>query len=97
VIRTGFLTIKGGLVRDILYPRPSKFKFYQDSLIFIGSMAALAILGFIGTIPFMLKYNLSVEQIIVRSLDLLTVTVPPALPAAMTVGTVYSLSRLKRN
>ena len=31
-----------------------------------------------------------------RSLDLITITVPPALPAAMTVGTVLSISRLKK-
>lgn len=31
-----------------------------------------------------------------RSLDLITITVPPALPAAMTVGTIISLNRLKR-
>lgn len=28
VIRTAFVTTKGNLVRDILYPRPNKFKFY---------------------------------------------------------------------
>lgn len=28
VIRTAFVTTKGNLVRDILYPKPNKFKFY---------------------------------------------------------------------
>lgn len=28
VIRTGYVTTKGALVRDILYPRATKFKFY---------------------------------------------------------------------
>jgi P-type E1-E2 ATPase len=28
VIRTGFVTTKGSLVRDILYPRKTKFRFY---------------------------------------------------------------------
>ncbi len=31
-----------------------------------------------------------------RCLDIVTVVVPPALPAAMTVGTVYAQSRLKK-
>ena len=31
-----------------------------------------------------------------RSLDLVTITVPPALPAAMTAGTIFALSRLKK-
>ena len=33
---------------------------------------------------------------IVRSLDIVTTVVPPALPAALTVGTVYALQRLKK-
>ena len=30
-----------------------------------------------------------------RALDIITIVVPPALPAAMTVGTVYAQNRLK--
>lgn len=33
---------------------------------------------------------------IVRLLDLITISVPPALPAAMSIGVVYALSRLRR-
>ena len=33
---------------------------------------------------------------ILRALDIITVVVPPALPAAMTVGTVYAQNRLKK-
>jgi len=31
-----------------------------------------------------------------RTLDIITIVVPPALPAAMTAGTVYSQIRLKK-
>lgn len=31
-----------------------------------------------------------------RTLDIVTIVVPPALPAAMTVGTYYAQSRLKK-
>jgi cation-transporting ATPase 13A3/4/5 len=51
VIRTGFVTTKGALVRDILYPKATKFKFYQDSLVFVGAMALVGIIGFCGTLP----------------------------------------------
>ena len=34
---------------------------------------------------------------ILRVLDIVTVVVPPALPAAMTVGTVYAQNRLKKS
>ena len=31
-----------------------------------------------------------ISMIILRTLDIITIVVPPALPAAMTVGTVYA-------
>lgn len=37
-----------------------------------------------------------VKEIIVKSLDIITITVPPALPAAMTAGIVYAQRRLKK-
>ena len=54
VVRTGFLTTKGNLVRDILYPKPIHFEFYTDGLKFVGMMACLAILGFCCVVPFMI-------------------------------------------
>uniref|UniRef100_M3ZAC5 Polyamine-transporting ATPase 13A2 n=1 Tax=Nomascus leucogenys TaxID=61853 RepID=M3ZAC5_NOMLE len=36
------------------------------------------------------------NEIVIRALDLVTVVVPPALPAAMTVCTLYAQSRLRR-
>ncbi|MCQ8779971.1 hypothetical protein NQU49_25565, partial [Escherichia coli] len=30
-VRTGFNTTKGALVRSMLFPKPSGFKFYRDS------------------------------------------------------------------
>jgi cation-transporting ATPase 13A2 len=96
VIRTAFVTTKGNLVRDILYPKPTKFKFYRDSLIFVGAMAILAVVGFTITLPAMIADGYSGFEIADRSLDLITITVPPALPAAMTVGIVFAVSRLKK-
>lgn len=42
-----------------------------------------------------ISYNKAGSLIAKRALDLITVVVPPALPAAMSVGLVYSLRRLK--
>lgn len=55
IIRTAFVTTKGNLVRDILYPKPTKFKFYRDSLYFVAVMAILAIVGFACTLPTMIS------------------------------------------
>ena len=50
VVRTGFLTAKGGMVRSILYPKPLNIKFYWDSIKFILLLSVLAAIGFIYTI-----------------------------------------------
>lgn len=49
VVRTGFTTSKGALVRDILYPKPYKYHFYRDSMVVVGIMFVLALIEY-GTI-----------------------------------------------
>lgn len=95
VTRTGYLTTKGSLVRDILYPKEIKFRFYSDGMKFVAIMALISILGFFCTLPFMIKMGTSTVNLIDRSLDLITITVPPALPAAMTCGVVFAIQRLR--
>lgn len=41
--------------------------------------------------------NIEVWDIVIKTLDIVTIAVPPALPAAMTVGKLYALYRLKQN
>lgn len=36
------------------------------------------------------------KELIIRALDVVTIVVPPALPAAMTTGTIYAQGRLKK-
>lgn len=93
---TGFMTSKGALTRDILYPKMLKFKFYRDSLKFVGIMGLIALIGFFISLPYMIKSKLGLEYIIDKSLNLVTITIPPALPAAMTCGTLFAINRLKK-
>lgn len=37
------------------------------------------------------------KELIIRTLDVVTIVVPAALPAAITTGTIYAQSRLKSN
>jgi len=119
VLRTGYLTAKGSLVRSILYPPPADFRFDKDTYRFIWILAAVATSGSIYTavskvskimfkfkslyLSFFLIYTvqasrgLTVFDILVKSLDLFTIVIPPALPAAMTVGRLYALRRLQKH
>ncbi|KAF4585430.1 P-type ATPase [Ophiocordyceps camponoti-floridani] len=96
VVRTGFNTTKGALVRSMLFPKPSGFKLYHDSFKYISVMAAVAGLGFIASFINFLKLGLEWHLIIVRALDLITIVVPPALPATLTIGTNFAIGRLKK-
>ncbi|TGJ86477.1 hypothetical protein E0Z10_g2299 [Xylaria hypoxylon] len=96
VVRTGFNTTKGSLVRSMLFPKPSGFKFYRDSFRYISVMACIALLGFVVSLVNFVRLGLPWHFIIVRALDLITIVVPPALPATLTIGTNFALSRLKK-
>ncbi|XP_076134722.1 polyamine-transporting ATPase 13A3 isoform X2 [Alosa pseudoharengus] len=96
VVRTGFSTAKGQLVRSILYPKPTDFKLYRDASLFLLCLVAVAGIGFIYSIVLSVMNQVPAKTIIIESLDIITITVPPALPAAMTAGIVYAQRRLKR-
>ncbi|KAK4156495.1 hypothetical protein C8A00DRAFT_12607 [Chaetomidium leptoderma] len=95
VVRTGFNTTKGALVRSMLFPKPSGFKFYRDSFRYISVMACVALLGFTASFVNFIRLELEWHLIVIRALDLITIVVPPALPATLTIGTSFALRRLK--
>lgn len=47
VIRGGFNTTKGNLIRSMLFPKPTGFKFYSDSFRYIRVMAMVALVGIV--------------------------------------------------
>ncbi|XP_068196725.1 polyamine-transporting ATPase 13A3-like [Antennarius striatus] len=96
VVRTGFSTEKGQLVRSILHPKPTDFRLYRDASLFLLCLVGVAGIGFIYTIVLSVMNQVPAKTIIIESLDIVTITVPPALPAAMTAGIVYAQRRLKR-
>ncbi|CEF71586.1 Cation-transporting P-type ATPase family and Cation-transporting P-type ATPase, N-terminal domain and Neurotransmitter-gated ion-channel transmembrane domain and Cation-transporting P-type ATPase, C-terminal domain and Neurotransmitter-gated ion-channel ligand-binding domain and Cation-transporting P-type ATPase, subfamily V and P-type ATPase, A domain and HAD-like domain and P-type ATPase, cytoplasmic domain N-containing protein [Strongyloides ratti] len=97
VLRTGFTTLKGNLVRSIMYPKPIDYTFTKDLLKFVCFLLCVALLGFTYTIILMILRGSTPSKIIIRSLDIITVVVPPALPAAMTIGMISAAQRLKKS
>ncbi|RDD38189.1 putative cation-transporting ATPase 13A3 [Trichoplax sp. H2] len=97
VIRTGFYTLKGNLVRDILYPKPMDLKLYRDAYGFLSCMAVLAVAGMIYSVAILIRNNVSTLRIIARVVDVITIAVPPALPVALSIGAGYASYRLKKS
>jgi hypothetical protein len=62
---------------------------------FVGIMALVALIGFIIEVPMLIKLNTDVKTFIDRSLNLIVIAVPPALPAAVSCGVVFAINRLK--
>uniref|UniRef100_A0A914C2A8 Cation-transporting ATPase n=1 Tax=Acrobeloides nanus TaxID=290746 RepID=A0A914C2A8_9BILA len=95
VLRTAYTTLKGQLVRSIMYPKPVDFRFTKDLFKFVGFLACIAALGFAYTLVVMIFRGSALKKIIVRSLDIITIVVPPALPAAMSIGIIAAQMRLR--
>lgn len=95
--KTGFNTIKGSLIRSILFPKPTKFTFHRDSFRFIVFIGCLALLGFFYSLYYLIKLDAGAGRIILRACDLITIAIPPALPVAMTIGTTVAIQRLQKS
>uniref|UniRef100_A0A4W6BPQ4 ATPase cation transporting 13A2 n=1 Tax=Lates calcarifer TaxID=8187 RepID=A0A4W6BPQ4_LATCA len=96
VTSTGFFTAKGNLVSSILYPQPINFRFYKDAIKFLFILGCVAFIGTIYSFVVLYRSNATWVELVIRSLDIVTIAVPPALPAAITTGTIYAQSRLKK-
>ncbi|XP_041127044.1 probable cation-transporting ATPase 13A4 isoform X2 [Polyodon spathula] len=97
VLRTGFNTAKGQLVRSIMYPKPTNFKLYRDASRFLVFLITTALLGVVYSVCVWSLNGESAGQVISKALDVITIAVPPALPAALTVGILYAQRRLSRS
>ena len=97
VFQTGFKTFKGNLINAILYPKSENDDFTKDSVKYIIFMGILCVIGFAISLKFLItEGELSDKEIVEKFLDLFTTAVPPSLPACISVGITYSLSRLKK-
>ncbi|XP_046399059.1 polyamine-transporting ATPase 13A3-like [Ischnura elegans] len=96
VLRTGFMTTKGQIVQTILYPPPVDFRFERDAYRFLCILAVISTIGVVQTIVSKKMKGFAAKDIILKGLVLYTIVLPPALPAAMTVGKIYAQQRLKK-
>jgi len=95
VYQIGFHTYKGQIAKELIYMKGKRFSFLEDSFKYILVLLVIAVMGFLITLYPMIMYGYPLIDIIVRGLELLTIAIPPALPAAMETGIEYSINRLR--
>ncbi|EQC28903.1 hypothetical protein SDRG_13413 [Saprolegnia diclina VS20] len=96
VLATGFSTSKGELFRSIVCPKPVQFQIEADTYRFLAGLTLVAVLAGIQNAVDAAAAGVVWWRILVSSLDLITIAVPPALPLILTVGVGFSLTRLQR-
>ncbi|XP_063772479.1 probable cation-transporting ATPase 13A5 [Pseudophryne corroboree] len=96
VLRTGFNTTKGDMVRSILYPKPLNFKLNRDVKWFFIFLICLAIIGIIYAVTIYVQRKVPARRIIVETLVLVICAISPVIPAALMVGILYAKRRLKK-
>ena len=97
VLATGFQTVQGELINSIIYPKPCRFKFEKQSVLFISAFAVVALLGLLLCMRSFILEKYTALDILLTALDSLTIVIPPALPLAMSIGATLAAGRLARS
>lgn len=95
VVSTAWNSSKGSLIKMMLFPKPINFAFYKDAFLFILILVMICVTGFIGSVINFVIVGVDGGEIGLRTIDLFTICVPPALPAAMSLCTTFALRRLR--
>ena len=95
VYSIGFNTVKGNLIRSVLYPLVPDSKFAKESAKFIFFMSIVCVIGYIAILPIRIIRGDFARDIIEKFLDLITTAVPPSLPCCLGVGIGIAQRRIK--
>ncbi|XP_040205474.1 probable cation-transporting ATPase 13A5 isoform X2 [Rana temporaria] len=96
VLQTGFNTAKGDLVRSIMYPKPVNFKLHREVLKVLVGLIILSILGSLYSVAIYAHNGAPAHELVSMAFIMATVAIPVSLPPALTICTLYSQARLKK-
>lgn len=94
VLKTGYNSEKGNMIRSILNPKEKDKDLKSESMKYILIMFIVTVIIYVIVIPFMDQKSFA--NVFVKFLDMITVGVPPALPACMGIGITFAIKRLKK-
>ena len=93
VIRTGFSTLNGALIRSVLSEKIRKPSYYSDVSKWILIMVFLSFIAMI--VSFVSHCKCLKNKFLESYHELITITVPPILPIVIIIGCNFSFFRLK--
>lgn len=96
VYKTGFRSAKGQLVATLLNPKEEFMGFFSDAITVVIFMFLLATCLFIWTGSNLRANDATWNDVFLKYLDAITIAVPPALTASLSVATSVSISRLRK-
>ena len=95
-IRTAFMSLKGQMIRTILFPQKKEDKFFKQAFKFMMSYMVLCFSLYFGMLYLLIKYDISVRLCLLRFADTVISVIPPALNIYFQNPVNISLYRLKK-
>jgi cation-transporting ATPase 13A3/4/5 len=96
VYKTGFRSAKGQLVATLLNPKDEFLGFFSDAITVVIVMFFVATCLFIWTGAYLYENGSTWSEILLIYLVAITIAVPPALTASLSVATSVSIGRLRK-
>jgi magnesium-transporting ATPase (P-type) len=90
VTRTNFLTLKGQLIRKILYSNNLPNRFQRESLHFLYFLFAFGVISYL-LLCVKLAEVVTPMVLFLRGMDLILIAATPTLPISIIVGIVYAV------
>ncbi|OSX77793.1 hypothetical protein BU14_0134s0015 [Porphyra umbilicalis] len=88
----------GGAAASTTAARPESGNLLVEAYAVLAGLLALGVVGAAAALGrFMITFHLSVREATLEALDLITIAVPPSLPAAISFGLAFALARLTRH
>ncbi|EAR86806.2 E1-E2 ATPase family protein (macronuclear) [Tetrahymena thermophila SB210] len=95
VIRVGFHSFKGQILRSVLYPKPIQFDYYKNSMKYILGLLVIVLIIYFSMIYRMYQLDFPVYFYLYRFFDTVTWIIPPFLPIFVSLSQTLALMRLK--
>ena len=95
VLRTSFSSLKGQLVRTMIFPVPSENKFIKEALRFFFLFGMISIAIYAPCIYDLYQQGFPTDKLTIRAMNVITWVIPPQLPIFFTLNQTFSLIRLR--